>query len=426
MTKITNADYNNPTYVIGAGIVGTCTAIQLLKAGHSVILIEKDAPGSGASSGNAGSIGTASIPPYGMPGLYKKIPKVLFDPLFPLVLRRENIINSLNWFRKLISASQVARVSKIADARALILAHAEYAYTEMLNSLKLQHLIQKTGLIHTYQSNKSFLNSGYATSLRKDRGVHLMTLSGHELRDIEPMISDSVEAGYFYPDIGTSFNPGRMNTQLVEAFIERGGTYLKEEVKDFELVSDRCLNIITDAGKHPCENIVLTAGAWSKEMAQKLGCDVYLTAERGYHIMVNQLKSPLKTPIVSADYHIAITPMEAEIRMSTMSEFSSISAPEIHQTAYGIMKQASHVVQNIDLQPNSRWVGPRPATPDSLPIIGRSGKYKNVIFAFGHGHLGLTLASITGKLVSELCSGVDTSIDISAFSPYRNFTGDHL
>ena len=191
MAKIIHAVSNNPTYVIGAGIVGACAAIQLLNAGHPVVLIEKDAPGSGASSGNAGSIGTASIPPYGMPGLYKKIPKVLFDPLFPLVLRRENIINSLNWFRKLISASQVARVSKIADARALILAHAEYAYTEMLNSLKLQHLIQKTGLIHTYQSNKSFLNSGYATSLRKDRGVHLMTLSGHELRDIEPMISDS-------------------------------------------------------------------------------------------------------------------------------------------------------------------------------------------------------------------------------------------
>jgi D-amino-acid dehydrogenase len=426
MAKITHANSSKSTYVIGAGIVGACTAIQLLNAGHPVVLIEKDAPGSGASSGNAGSIGTASIPPYGMPGLYKKIPKLLFDPLFPLVLRRENIINSLNWFRKLISASELARVNKIADARASILAHAEPAYTEMLTPLRLQNLIQKTGLIHTYQCNKSFLNSDYAISLRKDRGINLVTLSGHELRDIEPMISDSVESGIFYPDIGTCFNPGRMNALLVESFIERGGKYLKEEVKDFELVSDRCLNIITDSGKYRCEDIVLTAGVWSKEMAKKLGCDVYLEAERGYHIMVNQPISPLKTPLVSADYHVAITPMEAEIRMSTMSEFSSISASEIHQRAYGIMKQAGNVVRNLDVQPNSRWVGPRPSTPDSLPIIGRSTNYKNVIFAFGHGHLGLTLASITGKLVSELCRGVKTSVDITAFSPYRNFTGDHL
>lgn len=426
MAEITGVNSSKSTYVIGAGIVGTCTAIQLLNAGYSVVLIEKDAPASGASFGNAGSIGTASIPPYGMPGLYKKIPKVLFDPLFPLVIRRENFLNSLSWFRKLISASDISCVNKISDARASILAHAEPAYTEMLNSLKLQHLIQKTGLIHTYQSNDSLLNSKFAISLRKDRGVNLKILSGHEMREIEPMIADCVEAGVYYPDVGTSVYPGRMNTELVDAFVERGGKYLKAEVKDFELVGDRCMNIITDDGKHLCDNLVLTAGAWSKDMAKKLGCRVSLEAERGYHIMVNQPICSLTTPLVSTDYHIAITPMEEEIRLSTISEFSSISASEIHQKAYLIMEQARNVLRNIDLQPNSRWVGPRPATPDSLPVIGRSTHYKNVIFAFGHGHLGLTLAPITGKLVSELCSGVDTSMDISAFSPYRNFTGDHL
>jgi D-amino-acid dehydrogenase len=142
--------------------------------------------------------------------------------------------------------------------------------------------------------------------------------------------------------------------------------------------------------------------------------------------MVKQTNNPLSTPLVSTDYHTAITPLEAEIRLSTMSEFSSISASEIHQKAYNIMRQVSNVVRNIDVQPNSRWVGARPATPDSLPVIGRSNNYKNVIFAFGHGHLGLTLAPITGRLVSELYRGVKTSVDIAAFSPYRNFTGDHL
>ena len=296
----------------------------------------------------------------------------------------------------------------------------------MLSSLKLQYLINKTGLIHTYQSHTALLKSEYAISLRKDRGINLVTLGGRELRDIEPMISDSVEAGVFYPDIGTCVNPGRMNKLLVEAFIERGGKFIKEEVKDFKLEGERCSYIITNMGKYLCEGIVLTAGAWSKDLAKKLGCSVSLEAERGYHVMIKQTKNPLSTPLVSTDYHTAITPLEAEIRLSTMSEFSSISASEIHKKAYNIMRQVSNVVRNIDVQPNSRWVGARPATPDSLPVIGRSKNYKNVIFAFGHGHLRLTLASITGRLVSELCCGVTTSVDISAFSPYRNFTGDHL
>ena len=142
--------------------------------------------------------------------------------------------------------------------------------------------------------------------------------------------------------------------------------------------------------------------------------------------MINQPSSHLKTPLVSTDYHVAITPMGEEIRLTTMSEFSSISATEIHQRAYGILKQASNVVRNLDVNPNSRWAGPRPSTPDSLPIIGRSKKHANVIFAFGHGHVGLALAAITGKLVSELCRGVETSVEIAPFSPDRNFTGDHL
>jgi D-amino-acid dehydrogenase len=217
-----------------------------------------------------------------------------------------------------------------------------------------------------------------------------------------------------------------MNKLLVKVFIERGGKFIKEEVKAFKLESEHCSSIITSKGEYPCEGIVLTAGAWSKGLAKKLGCGVSLEAERGYHVMVKQTNNPLSTPLVSTDYHTAITPLEAEIRLSTMSEFSSISASEIHQKAYNIMRQVSNVVRNIDVQPNSRWVGARPATPDSLPVIGRSNNYKNVIFAFGHGHLGLTLAPITGRLVSELYRGVKTSVDIAAFSPYRNFTGDHL
>lgn len=421
-----HAKSNKSMYVVGAGLVGACTAIRLLKSGYKVVLIDKSGPGSGASSGNAGSIGTASIPPLGMPGQIWKLPKTFLDPLYPLVIRRENIKNSLHWFRKFLLASKPARVDKIADARASILETAEPTFKELLHSLNLQYMINKTGLIHTYQSNSSFLHSKYAIALRKNRGINLLTLTGHELRDIEPMISDRVDVGVFYPDIFTCVNPGRLNNLLVEAFVERGGKFIKEEVKDFEFSNDRCASVMTNVGKYPCEGIVLTAGAWSKPMAKKLGCDVSLEAERGYHIMVNQVQRNLKTPLVSADYHIAITPMGTEIRMSTISEFSSISASEIHEKAYLILRQARNVVRNIDVQPNSRWVGSRPSTPDSLPIIGCSKKYKNVIFAFGHGHLGLTLAPITAKLVSEICLGIKNSIDISAFKPDRNYTGDHL
>lgn len=413
-------------HVIGAGIVGCCSAWYLQRAGFDVTLIEKDEPGRGASSGNAGSIGLASVPPMGMPGMLRQVPGMLRNPLHPLNIRWNRLPAAIPWFVRFAYATGRARVEAIADARAALLVRSGEAFESLLSEIGHGELVEKTGLIHTFQSSAALARAAFAVEMRRKRGVRLQTLTGDELREIEPALSDGVAAGVWYPDVRTCVNPQRMTELIAGAFVASGGRIVKAVAKGFEMGPDGPHRIFTDGAAQSCDLVVLASGAWSGTLAAQLGCKVPLEAERGYHIMLKNHGSALRIPLVSADHHIAISPMEHGLRLSTGSEFSEIDAAPRHDQAMHILSHATDVVRELNMDVSSRWVGSRPATPDSLPVIGRSPRFSNVLFAFGHGHVGLTFGAISGRLVSQLARGAPTEIDVKAFRPDRSFTGVHL
>jgi len=413
-------------HVIGAGIVGVSCAWWLLRAGFEVTLIEARAPGAGASAGNAGSIGLASIPPLGMPGTLRKVPQMLRDPTHALTVRWSRLPAALPWFSRFALACRRPRVEAIADARAALLAPAGEALDVMLEEAGLRSLVQPTGLIHTFQTARSLEGAAYAMDMRRRRGVRLEVLSGDQLREIEPALSKKVAGGVWYPDVRTCVNPLRLTDDLAHAFAARGGRLVIDRVRGFEFGPAGPRRILTVAGGHDCDLVVLAAGAWSGRLARELGCRVALEAEQGYHVMLNDPRTRLRVPLVSSDHHIAITPMEHGLRMSTMSEFAGLDPNPRHARAFRILENATEVVDGLRLDVANRWSGPRPSTPDSLPVIGRSPRFANALFAFGHGHLGLTWASITGRLVAQVASGAPPELGLDPYRPDRWFTGGHL
>ncbi len=412
--------------VLGGGIVGVCCAYQLARRGFRVTLIEKDEPGRAASFGNSGSIGLGSVPPLGMPGMLKDLPKMLADPLHPLVIRLRALPTTFPWLMRFKSALDTARVEAIATARADLLSHSGTAYDALLHEIGRPDLITHRGLIFAYESQAAFEGARAGIELRRRHGIVAEEMSGGALREMEPAISRKVAAGVFYPVVRTVIDSLSVTTAILDAFLALGGTLLRETVQDFERGPAGVERVVTDAAKHECDLVVLAAGAWSRPLAAKLGDRVMVTPERGYHIMVANPPYLPKIPVASGDRFVSITTMTHGLRLTTMSELTAIDAPPDHDRAMRLFQGAAGIIRDLRLDVASRWVGSRPSTPDSLPVIGRSPSAANVLYAFGHGHLGLTFGAITASVIAQLARRESPNLDIAPYRPDRAYDGSHL
>ena len=413
-------------FVLGGGIVGACCALSLLRRGFDVTLIDKDAPGHGATFGNSASIGLASVPPLGMPGMLRKMPRMALDPMHPLVIRLRHLPRTLPWLMRFKDALAPPRVEAIAAARAALLLQAGTAYESLLAEIGRPDLIRANGLIAVYESKASFQEARGGLELRRRNGIEVQEFEGDALREMEPALSDRIVAGAFFPAVQTVVNPLLLTEAIVDAIRARGGKVLRETVRGFETGPAGVARVVTDAATHATDLVVITAGAWSRDLLALLGDTVSLTAERGYHIMIENVAQTPEISLVSGDHNVSIVTLNTGLRMTTMAELTAIDAPPDHPRAERIFAAAAGVIRGLQLNIASRWVGSRPSTPDSLPVIGRSSKHRNVIYAFGHGHLGITFGAVTGAIVGTLARDETPNMDITPYRPDRRFDGSHL
>jgi D-amino-acid dehydrogenase len=405
--------------VIGAGIVGVCCALHLQREGFKVRLVEKGEPGMKASFGNSGSFGTASCVPFAMPGVLKKVPRMLFDSESPLKLRWSHMPKALPWFLRFIAASRRSRVEAIAAARNSLLKHTHEGYAPLIEGAGAEKWVNDDGLLMTFESEAAFEGAAYALDLRRRHGVHMDILDGNEARQMEPALSAKVVKAVSLPDVGRTIDPLRLTTALAADFVRRGGEIVNAEVRGFEMGAAGPSKLLTDRGPIEVEMVVIAAGVWSRTLAAALGTRVPLEAERGYHVMFANPAIKLRKALVSADRSVSLAHMHEGIRATGVAEFAAPDAPPNMANARMIQRHAQILVPDLTGEPASQWMGPRPSHPDSKPVIGRSPRHANVLFAFGHDHLGLTMAGITGKLVAELALGRPTSVDLSPFRPDR-------
>jgi len=405
--------------VIGAGIVGVCCALHLQREGFRVRLVEKGEPGRAASFGNSGSFGIASCVPFAMPGVLKKVPKMLFDSESPLKLRWSHVAKALPWFLRFIAAARPSRVEEIAAARNSLLVHTHAGYAPLIEGADAAKWVTDDGLMMTFESQAAFEGAAYALDLRRRHGVHMDVLDGNEARQMEPALSNKVIKAVSLPDVNRTIDPWRLCDALAKDFVRRGGEIVNAEVRGFETGAEGPTRIVTDRGLLDVETVVIAAGVWSRPLAAELGTKVPLEAERGYHVMFANQDFALRRAIVSADRSVSLAHMHEGIRATGVAEFAAPDAPPDMRNAEMVKRHAMALVPGLTGEPVSQWMGPRPSHPDSKPVIGRSPRHKNVFFAFGHDHLGLTMAGITGKLVAELATGKPTTVDLAPFRPDR-------
>lgn len=406
--------------IIGAGIIGISTAIQLQRAGCEVTVVDRVPPGESCSRGNAGILATYGVVPLSTPGFIRKVPGMLTDPLGPLVMRWRYVPSMVPWMMRFLRSSRPAEVERIAAALALLAQTTVEEHQALVAGTGAESLAVSSPLLCVYPDEAAYESDSYVWSLRRRHGTRTHILRGDAVREFEPTVADRFRFGVVMENCGYSPDPLALVKVLATHFVRLGGRILQREVRDIHVGITGPDALVTDAGDLPVGDLVVCAGAWSGRLSRKLGSPVPLQAERGYHVTLQHHtgKAP-KVPVMSPAQKIIATPMQSGLRAAGLVEFGGLTAAPDYRRARTLLKHINVLFPAVQAQTHTEWMGHRPSLPDSLPVIDRSPHFANVFYAFGHQHIGLTCGPKTGRLLADLVLGRKPEVDLSPFQITR-------
>lgn len=414
---------NPPVVVIGAGIIGVCSAAYLQRSGHDVLILDPRGAGEATSYGNAGCLNGSSVVPIGMPGTIRQVPSWLMDPLGPLAIRWPYLPSIAPWLWRFWRASGPAQVQEIANALRPLLRDSLANFAPLVKDAGIAHLVHRVGHLVAYSTEAGYAKDAAAMRLRESTGVQIEVLDREALRELEPDLSPEFVCARLMRENGHTSNPGALVKGLAADIERRGGRLLQERVIGFATNDAGVTAVRTEHGVHAAKAVVVAGGAWSRDLALQLGDRVPLDTERGYHIVIRDAESATRIPTTWAEGKVIATPMEGGLRIAGQVEFAGLDAPPRWERADLQLrlgqKMFPALLREYPEHRLSRWLGFRPSLPDSMPVLGRASAHANAFYAFGHGHVGMAAGSTTGRVVSELVSATKTSIPIEAFSPRR-------
>ena len=404
--------------VIGAGIVGVSSAAFLQRAGYRVTIIDRLPPGEGCSFGNAGGVAFAEVVPSIHPRILLKIPGWLLDPLGPLTIRWSYLPKALPWFLAAGRNAMPSRVKAITVARASLALRVVADFETLLRDAGRAELLKYEDTLRLFDNERQFAEEANDREIKKAHGYEMKRLSGDECRELEPALSPHVHCGAFHGGWYFITNPERMVKSIAANVVRNGGEIIADDVVILEREGSTAKSLVLKSGRQiTLDKLVICAGAYSHLLAKQLGEKVLLEAERGYHMVLPNSGVKLSRSITYARTPSAATPMEMGLRLAGTDEFAGLEAEPNWARADALWKIFKGLLPGLN-EPDSsttRWMGRRPGTPDSLPVIGPSRTVSNVWYGFGHSHMGLTWGPSTGRLISELMTGSKSNIDLSPF-----------
>ncbi len=404
--------------VIGAGIVGVSCALWLQRKGYSVTLIDGCTPGSGTSSGNACTIANYACIPVNDPNIVFQLPYYLFNQESPLRLDPLYALTHMRWMFQFLKHCKKSRVDKIVRSLALLLEGVDEGLDPLIKETGTQDLFLKNGCLYLYETLEGFEKSKDKNETRAKQGVSFRTVDTADIKALEPGISKLFAKGLFYENARQVVNPLTLVTRYFDHFCKSGGEYLAQNALNLKLHSDKVLINLSNQQTVSTRKVVICSGAFSKSISGAGIKKLPLDTERGYHIQYNNLQNKLNRPVAWGDAGFYATPMDQGLRFAGTVELAGLKPKKSkHNIDYLIRK--SKEMFDLPTEPNSDWLGYRPTMPDALPVIGVSDHSDAIYFAFGHQHIGLTLAGITGKLISELLTDEKPSIDLFDFRADR-------
>ncbi|MBY6188541.1 FAD-dependent oxidoreductase [Marinobacter hydrocarbonoclasticus] len=397
--------------IIGAGVVGLTTAAAMQRAGRQVLLIDRDEPGVGTSSGNAGHFATEQVFPLADPALLPKVPGMLLDPLGPFRIRLSYLWRAVPWFvRFLANMLPAARARNTRALRALNEASMP-AWQRLVTELNLaDHLVMKGSLLVFENASVQEVQEKVKQYTRE--GVACRYLDGDEVREMEPALSLTVRHGIWFTETGHTPDPYALSVGIWQQLASLGVAY---QQCDVSRVSREGRVVLADGQELEAEQVIVCAGAFSRPLAEQAGHKVPLDTERGYHLML-PAHSGLSRPVASADRSFIITPMTQGTRLAGTVEFAGLKAPMDPRRADILFTHGKALLPRLEREGAVRWMGYRPSLPDSLPVVGKGGE--RLWFNFGHQHLGLTQAAASAEWLSgAIVDGEEERV--AAYSPSR-------
>jgi D-amino-acid dehydrogenase len=406
--------------VIGAGIVGISTALYLQRDGYRVTLIDPAPPAEqGASFGNAGLIATHIVQPIATASILPKIPKMLLDEMAPLAIRWRYLPTLLPWLLRLIRATVPSEVERIANALGDELRHAEAAFAPFLEDPAANGLFKRKGVLVVYPDETYLAANEPIFAMQRRNGVPFETLGHNAVRSLVPNLAPRYQYGVHYTAAGHVDDPLAFARALFRQFERAGGVLKQARATGFRRSGDRVIAVETSAGPEQADLVVLSAGIWSKPLAALLGVRLPLETERGYHVTIAEPGVDVDMPMMIGDIRFAVTPMSMGLRIAGTIEFAGLGAAPNPKRHDALVENARRVFPDLTSDTQTRWMGHRPSMPDSMPVVGPAPGLANVFFNFGHGHLGLTSAAITGRTVADLAAGRAPLFDPAPFRATR-------
>lgn len=409
--------------VIGAGIIGLSSAYRLQQQGFKVTIFDGKGIANGASYGNAGHFATEQVFPLANLGLLTQVPRMLLDPLGPFSIQANYLAKALPWFCRFMLAMRPAQINKHIKAIRALNEVSIGKWSELLQEIDAHEYLIQQGSLLTYENHSRQLERDYQHY--RSQGVEVEKLDAFQARELEPGLGDIVSGALYFTAVGHTINPGQLCHKIANAFIALGGEVIE---RDVDTIASKFKPLVIETNghrsrseKHLFDKLVVCAGAHSKALAEQLGYRVPLETERGYHLMLPVARK-LNRPIASAERKFIMTSMTDGLRLSGTVEFGGLKNKPDYRRSEMMLAHAQSLLPELgdislgQLNDNARWMGFRPSLPDSLPIIDTSPHNPNVLFNFGHQHLGLTWAAICAELISELLMKKSPAIDIR---PYR-------
>ncbi|MCR9365127.1 NAD(P)/FAD-dependent oxidoreductase [Vibrio antiquarius] len=419
-TKHTPFNDKPTVAVVGAGVVGLCTALEAQRHGFQVTLFDKGLPGEGASFGNAGYLATELIDPLATKKTLAAAPRMWMDPKGPLALPWKYLPQALPWLARFVRSASSARVEASRQALSHLNQAAVPAWQRCLADIGAEEYLVPSGYLLVWESENKLDEAKTHAAYLAQWDIESVLLQGAQLREKEPELAETVSHALFFPNACRVKDPYLLSKQLFAVFQARGGGFEQTEVSEI-LPQENAVGVVTATSQNKFEHVVLCTGAWGKPLLEQTGISVPLEAERGYHLTIETADMetpPLHHPIGSAERKFVMSPLASGLRVVGITEIGGLRLPEFARR-FNVLRHHSRQLLprlNNPALKVSEWMGHRPTLADSLPVIDQHPRHPRLLFAFGNQHLGLTQAAISAELVISLLRQVEPEFDVK---PYR-------
>jgi glycine/D-amino acid oxidase-like deaminating enzyme len=417
---ISVTDPHRHVLVVGAGIVGVCTALQLRRAGLEVTLVDRDEPGRGCSFGNAGIIAGDVVAPIAAPGIVTKVPGYLADPEGPLAIRWSYLPALAPWLVRFVWAGRQRVFEQNTRHLASLTAQAQSAFAPLLAEAGAADLIRKTGMLTVFETEQSFANGRRDAAYRRRFGGEAVELGPAEVTALVPALA-RVAGAVRRPNPHHVVDPLTLTQRLHDLFTRLGGRTLRFTVERIGRAGEQW-QVLGQGTTAQADALIVACGAWSTRLLETVSLRLPLDTERGYHVMLPGTRDLLPMPVCSGEGGFFMTPMRHGLRVAGTVEMGGLERAPDPRRVEAMLRRVRRLLPGIDERDKSNWMGFRPSMPDSLPVLGQAPDHPGLFLAFGHGHLGLALSAITGKLLTQLLQGETPSVDLTPFRADRSWS----